>query len=194
MSKRHQVWWTSLHLPFHIALVLLLEGSNQFIIWARVNESINIAIDKVLAVEDDLGGNITSAKISNALGGVIMPFITKYQPANVLKTWTEVTNTLANISSFPDTFWAAEDLPLDDPTTEYWERDIQELLYTMVNAIFNAFGVEAAKKDEKSLEVSGETTGGFDQTMATEAIGARYGLVVCSPIASDRCDRAALTW
>ncbi|KAI4599749.1 hypothetical protein KJ359_001485 [Pestalotiopsis sp. 9143b] len=173
MSTQHQVWWASLHLPFHIALVLLLEGSNQFVIWARVEESVAVAIDKLLSVTDKLPDEPTSDQVSQALGDVVKPFITKYQPADVLEAWQGVNRSLSDIAALPDTFWTEESSETD-PNYEHWMNEVQELLYTMVNAIYNAFGIEAEIEKETSAT---EDHGEYVQTQATHAIGLRFSLV-----------------
>ncbi|KAK6079917.1 hypothetical protein SCUP515_03758 [Seiridium cupressi] len=175
MSVRHQVWWASLHLPFHISLVLLLEGSNQFIIWARVTESIEAAIDKLLTVGDKLPDDPTSTQVSQALGDVVKPFITKYQPADVLGTWQGVNNTLADIGELPDSFWRNNTSSEDDLDYVHWTNDMQELLFTMVNSIYNAFGIEA-EVEKEAAEDPGKH-GEYVQTQATRAIGERFTLV-----------------
>lgn len=178
MSVRHQVWWAALHLPFHIGLVLLLEGSNQFVIWARITESIESAIDKLVSVGDKLPDEPTSAQVAKALGDVVKPFITKYQPADVLETWQGVNNTLADIKSLPDSLWAGEGISEDDPDYVHWANDVQELTNTMVNSIYNAFGIEAQVETGAAQDPGDH--GKYVQTQATHAISRRFSLVVSS--------------
>jgi hypothetical protein len=184
MSVRHQVWWASLHLPFHISLVLLLEGSNQFVIWARVTESVEGVIEKLLSVTEKLPSEPTSAQVSQAFGDVVKPFITKYQPADVLETWQGVNYTLGDIASLPDSFFSQDAPSEDDPDYVHWANDVQELLYTMVNAIYNAFGIEAEL--EKEADASPGEHGAYVQAQATQAIGLRFALVVSAPFSETR--------
>ncbi|KAL7627936.1 hypothetical protein AAE478_002131 [Parahypoxylon ruwenzoriense] len=170
MSKRHQVWWTSLHLPFHIALTLLLEGANQFIVWARITESTQAAIDKVVQAQFNLPENFSSQDISDALKNVVEPFLKKYQPADVIETWESVRETLADIASIPDSFWR-EDTPSDDSIEKEWVNDVYELINTMINAVYNAFEIEAPEGEEKG------TKDEHWQSEAVVAVARRFILV-----------------
>ncbi|KAI1073939.1 hypothetical protein F5B20DRAFT_474933 [Whalleya microplaca] len=170
MSKRHQVWWASIHLPFHIALTLLLEGANQFFVWARVLESISAAIDKVVKGQYSLPENPTSKEVSKMLEDVIYPFLEKYQPTNVLETWESVKELLAEISDIPDSFWSSSEPDAD--TYEHFRQDVTELIYTMVNAIYAAFGIEAPEESEHEGYTSEHM-----QTAASASIGRRFVLV-----------------
>ncbi|KAI0011550.1 hypothetical protein F4779DRAFT_615370 [Xylariaceae sp. FL0662B] len=170
MSKRHQVWWASIHLPFHIALVLLLEGANQFFVWARINESIAAAIDKVVQAQYSLPEKPTSEEMSKMLEGVVYPFLKKYQPADVLETWQSVRELLDHIAHIPDSFWT--DSKPDADTTEHFEKDLVELIYTMVNAIYTAFDIEVPEEPDHEGHPSE-----YMQTEASEAIMRRFVLV-----------------
>ncbi|KAI1776616.1 hypothetical protein F4818DRAFT_354516 [Hypoxylon cercidicola] len=148
MSKRYQVWWTSLHLPFHIALTLLLEGANQCIVWTRVTESATEAVEKVVkAAQDVIADDPTSQKVSDSIKDVIEPFLEKYEPIDPLEAWESVRHLLANIASIPDSFW--EDP--DESTKEEFNADTTELLNTMVNAVYNAFEI-APPEDDKPTD------------------------------------------
>ncbi|KAI1879576.1 hypothetical protein JX265_002530 [Neoarthrinium moseri] len=175
MSVRHQVWWAALHMPFHISLVLLLEGANQFVIWARVLEQVDAAIKKLVSVTDKLPDNPASPEVSEALGDVVKPFITKYQPADVLETWQGLNETLSNISELPNYLWSSNSTYTDDdPNYIHFTNDLLELLYTMVNSIYNAFGIEAESQAEAAEH--GEHAA-YVQAQATQAIGQRFQLV-----------------
>ncbi|KAI0172162.1 bacterial low temperature requirement A protein-domain-containing protein [Hypoxylon sp. FL1284] len=138
MSKRYQVWWTSLHLPFHIALILLLEGANQCIVWARVSESATAALQKVIsAVTKVLNNDPTSQQVSDSLKNQIDPFLKEYPPADVLDTSESVNNLLAHIANFPDSVWAHP----ESDTQEHFNSDVTELLNTMISAVYNAFDI-----------------------------------------------------
>ncbi|KAI6080954.1 hypothetical protein F4821DRAFT_250381 [Hypoxylon rubiginosum] len=147
MSKRYQVWWTSLHLPFHIALVLLLEGANQCIVWARVFESATEAIEKVVkAAEDVLASSPTSQEVSDSIKDVIEPFLKKYQPADVIDTMASVSELLNHIAEIPNSFWNDP----DDETREHFDDDTAELLNTMINAVYNAFEIKAPEEESST--------------------------------------------
>ncbi|OTA59311.1 hypothetical protein K449DRAFT_397599 [Hypoxylon sp. EC38] len=170
MSKRHQVLWTSLHLPFHIALVLLLEASSIFVVWARVLESINAALLKFLSVEAKFSEDTTSEEASEALANVIQPFLKKYQPLEVLETWESVNETLEDIAKIPNSFWG--DPLADNSTLNDYQSDRAELMNTMINAVYNAFHLNPPEEEDES----GSKTE-FWQSEAAVASAKRFILV-----------------
>ncbi|KAI5860002.1 hypothetical protein GGS23DRAFT_257914 [Durotheca rogersii] len=170
MSKRHQVWWAALHLPFNIALVLLLEGASQFIVWARIAESTRAAIAKVVEVQYTLPERFTSQQISDALAGVVEPFLKKYQPYDVLETWNDVHEIFDNIADIPNSFWE-QNLPSDDPLAVQWRDDLSELVNTMVNAVYNAFDIKPEGSKDKGPKSE------YWQSEATMEIARRFILV-----------------
>ncbi|KAI0388099.1 hypothetical protein F5Y04DRAFT_286994 [Hypomontagnella monticulosa] len=170
MSKRHQVWWTSLHLPFHIALVLLLEGTSQFVVWARIIESTDAAIAKVLSTMSKINEEYTSEDIADLLAGVVKPFLKKYPPADVLETWKSVNETLEHIADIPDSFWDSDPSP-DDSTLVHYKSDLVELMNTMINAVYNAFGIEPPE------DVESTTQSEYWQSEAAIATVSRFILV-----------------
>lgn len=187
MSKKHQVWWASLHLPFHISLVLMLEGANQFIIWRRVSESITKGLYKVVSVLDKLPDPPTSQQVSDGLKDVVLGFLKDYEPAEVLETYNAVNETLTDIAELPQYLWESDDLAADDENLAHWTNDLLELSYTMMNAVYNKFGIEA---EVESTEESGATTDAehneYVQVQALEALDKRYMLVVRYPLIRSR--------
>ncbi|XXG98874.1 hypothetical protein Hte_005204 [Hypoxylon texense] len=168
MSKRYQVWWTSLHLPFHIALTLLLEGANQCIVWARVYESATAAVEKVVkAAEEVLADDPTSQKVSDSIKDIIEPFLQKYQPLDPLEAWESVRDLLGEIASIPDSFWKDP----DESTKEHFDADTTELLNTMVNAVYNAFEIAPPEEDKDATQPE------FQQSEIAMSIVRRFILI-----------------
>ncbi|KAI1342573.1 hypothetical protein F5Y15DRAFT_309226 [Xylariaceae sp. FL0016] len=149
MSKRHQVWWASIHLPFHIALILLLEGANLFIRWVRIKESLTILFEKVIKKAASLPDDHTSEDVSNTIGEIVYEYLEKYPPLkDGKKVYDDVQEQLDTISELPESFWG--DSSPDDTTEATYENSITELLATCVNGIFAAFEIEAPEQVEAS--------------------------------------------
>ncbi|KAJ5052123.1 uncharacterized protein L3040_001882 [Drepanopeziza brunnea f. sp. 'multigermtubi'] len=53
--------WALLHFPFHLALVLLLEGAAQFIVWRKVVEVVRSVNELFLEVQESFKGNTSTA-------------------------------------------------------------------------------------------------------------------------------------
>ncbi|KAI5925371.1 hypothetical protein F4810DRAFT_708757 [Camillea tinctor] len=170
MSRRHQVWWSAVHLPFHIALILLLEGANQFILWSRINESIQGIIDQVVDVFNSLPSAPTSEEVSNALGDVVYSFLSKYQPANPIETYESVRDHLNQIADIPDSFWTETEVKNDSIVLRF-QQDLEEVELAMVNAVYAAFEIEAPE------EVEGKGDLDNMQAEATRAILQKFILV-----------------
>ncbi|KAI0597805.1 hypothetical protein F4775DRAFT_602005 [Biscogniauxia sp. FL1348] len=170
MSRRHQVWWSAVHLPFHIALILLLEGGNQFILWSRINESIQGIIDQVVDVFNSLPSTPTSEEVSNALGDVVYTFLSKYQPSNPIETYESVRDHLDQIADMPDSFWTESQVQNDSVVLRF-QQDLEEVELAMVNAVYAAFEIEAPEQVEGKGDLDNM------QSEATRAILQKFILV-----------------
>lgn len=178
MYEAHQVWWASIHSPFHVALILFLEGVMQFVTYARILENFQSSIQKLEDAAAYLKDSPTSKEVSDALGSIIYPFLQKYPPPDILEAYKSVNETLAHISEIDDDFW--NDTNEDSSVFVEWENDVTELYSTMMNAIFYAFGVE---QPEEESSPSGHPDHIARQT--TEAISARYELIVSPELNND---------
>lgn len=151
MSTRHQVWWAGLHLPFHIAMLLLVEGTNQFISWWRTSESIDIASNKHLDLSDV---DPISEAVANALSQRVLAWLDKYPPLDILDSYKGVNTTLDQIRTLPDSFWGNATIADTDPTMVEWVNSVTELFLVMVSGIFNNFDVEAPEETKGDAKVA----------------------------------------
>ncbi|KAK8049855.1 hypothetical protein PG994_011585 [Apiospora phragmitis] len=175
MSTRHQVWWAALHLPFHIAMLLLVEGSNQFISWWRMLESIEKAANKLLDLSDV---DPTSEAVADALSKQVLAWLKKYPPLDIIDSYKDVNTTLEDIRGLPDSLWGNTTIADDDPTALRWSNDVTELFMTMINGIFNNFKVEAPEKEKGGDKVAANGSSGvLPQTAMVDAMAQRFGLV-----------------
>ncbi|KAI9054768.1 hypothetical protein LZ554_001917 [Drepanopeziza brunnea f. sp. 'monogermtubi'] len=71
--------WALLHFPFHLALVLLLEGAAQFIVWRKVVEVIRSINELFLEVQESFKGN-TSTEYAELLSKTTNVVFDKFQP------------------------------------------------------------------------------------------------------------------
>ncbi|KAI1470912.1 uncharacterized protein F4812DRAFT_419442 [Daldinia caldariorum] len=169
MSRRHQVMWTVVHLPFHIALTLLVEGANQFIVWARILETSNAALSKVVDLQSKFV-DMTSKEVSEKLASVIKPFLEKYQPADVEETMDSVNETLEHIADIPNSFWKEGSTP-DSSTLVHYQNDLIDLMNTMVNAVYTAFEIEPPEGEDNGPKPE------YWQSEAAVAVAKRFRLV-----------------
>ena len=174
MCESHQVWWASVHLPFHVALVLLLEGSIQFVSWRRILQTIQASIRKLEGSLTQLKSP-TSKDVSNALSSVIYPFLQQYKPPDAYETYQDVRDTLENVAKIDDDFWTQSNYTLSNPVFKEFTDDVRELSSTMANAIYYAFGIELPEEDD---DAAGQGLVYHIEEDATEAISKRFGLIV----------------
>jgi hypothetical protein len=69
---RQQIW-TFLHFPFHLALVLFMEGTNQFISWRHVLEYIDNTFNPVFVATSDNLVDALNQTISTVLNNPSLP-------------------------------------------------------------------------------------------------------------------------
>ncbi|KAE9377366.1 hypothetical protein N431DRAFT_542699 [Stipitochalara longipes BDJ] len=74
-SIRQQIW-AGLHFPFHLALVLFLEGTGQWVLWFKMNETVSEVLGIVNSVLNDPSANTTNVvpQINDFLQGLFEAF------------------------------------------------------------------------------------------------------------------------
>lgn len=149
-SIRQQIW-AFLHFPFHLSLVLFMEGTAQFIIWQKLVEII-----------DSLGLNITEAtapffnsetgifngkyvELAEALNStVVQPFIAIFPPT-YSSTYIDFDATIEGLAS----------LTTADGSSGI-EAGGSRLGAILVNSLFTTYGIVAPKDKTGNADVSDE--------------------------------------
>lgn len=91
---RQQIW-AFLHFPFHLALVLLMEGINQFVIWRHAVEILDIVFGPIL----DLSDNVTPDQFFDTLNQTVYDTLgTFWPPSNDTSVIDEILTALNTIS------------------------------------------------------------------------------------------------
>lgn len=185
-----QVLWTLLHFPFHLALVLFMQGFTQFIQWSKVIDvinhlSVNWIVEDPRALEDT-----TSVEVQKNITDELNEFFELYPP-EYSDTNDLINDALANITEIPNSFWAklskAElepdfDLP-NDTTTTLFENIMDSLQTAMYNSIFSTFEIDLEGEINKENEEQGIQETSSDSQFATQVTDDtldRYFLVVCA--------------
>jgi hypothetical protein len=188
LYEAHQVWWAWAHLPFHVALVLLLEGSNQFVIWARMLEDVGKAFDTLMKSQSDLPDDYTSTDVSEAFGDAVFYWLQKYTPEDVIETYESVNETLEHIAEIPNSFWTDSEVTEDSEIYQHFLGDVAELYSAMVNAVFNAFDIVAPEPEEGEA-----SNASYNEMQDTRAITDRFVLIVSSRVLPSLWDVANST-
>ncbi|KAF4470953.1 bacterial low temperature requirement a [Fusarium albosuccineum] len=155
-----QQLWTILHFPFHLALVLFMQGFTQFVIWTKIIDTLNhLTLDSVLNDLNDIAKS-TSKSIKDDLSKMISDYFELYPP-KYASTWTTVDDALANISSIANDFWPQfakyadtlqdKDLPDSDDFNTF-ANAFYAISYSMENALLETFGIDLVKEVSEENE------------------------------------------
>jgi len=91
---RQQIW-AFLHFPFHMALVLLMEGINQFVIWRHAVE----VLTGVFGPINDLPSTATAADFFDSINQTVYDTLYTFWPTtNDTSIIDEISNALYQIS------------------------------------------------------------------------------------------------
>lgn len=190
MSAIRQQIWSFLHFPFHVAMILFVAGSSQYIIWWKLVEAITMLLtnfNKAISgsVLADARANVTTESFINFLNSTISSVLTLYPPTYA-DTYIDLDATLASLGNVSDQYWidrAAALLPdgtvgdLDpkwDATIEQLSTGLYHLLVTVTNSIFASFKIDAFSTT--STKFAGNS-GAFEEMLFIENSN-RFVLVV----------------
>ncbi|KAL7806175.1 hypothetical protein V8C26DRAFT_440219 [Trichoderma gracile] len=175
LAHTRQMLWVSWHLPFHIALVLLLEGANQFIAWSQALQSIKSAAQSIVDITHELPNNPTTKEVIQALNETVTELLESYPPEDEVAAWDDVDRTYKNLLTLPNTFWAVSgQLANNDPEVTCWlngTRDLaqmtcwlngtRDLAQTVFNGIFASFSLAAPADEPESTDVQSATEAAY---------------------------------
>jgi hypothetical protein len=145
--------WTLFHLPFHIALALVMEGATQFVVWWKVVEMITT----VGADFRETYLNATQAAHSGSIGPIVaqslnrtIQSIWEHYPPELLVTYHHVDYLLGNISITEDSHWngfpTMQELESGMDAHHGYDDFIKRfraLKVTVLNSILKSFNIDA---------------------------------------------------
>ena len=162
---RQQIW-SILHFPFHLAMVLFMQGFTQFIIWSKIMDTLDtISLSSVFDDVDKLA-KVTTAIAVESLSSMINKFFETYPP-KYTATFDNVQWAVGNISLLPDSFWpdlATYLTTLDDnDITNQTQFDdffsnFMNMSTSMQNSLIETFGIDLVEEvtdDNKNVTESG---------------------------------------
>ncbi|CAH0023770.1 unnamed protein product [Clonostachys rhizophaga] len=197
--------WTALHFPFNLALVLLLQAVQQYVIWGKLVGQLNKALDIAYPLDDPsiINNSTTSASVAAALNHSVADFLENY-PARIESTWDTINEAIRNVSEVPDSFWPEfRRLDLGSSLTDIQKSldgltgdaktalttimiSATTLAVTMANALFGNFGIEVGSEIvKKNPNASKAVKGGGFQFQVQEAawnlyrLAFAYGYISC---------------
>ncbi|KAL6817573.1 hypothetical protein V8C40DRAFT_76136 [Trichoderma camerunense] len=184
-----QMLWTLIHFPFHLALVLFMQGFTQFIQWSKVIDVLNNLSTNWIIFDPAKLAHTTSEKVQQNLTAELNKFENLYPPTYV-ETIELIQEALGNITDISNSFWpnwgkalTNDDYELpDDENTVIFYNLFTSLLNAMENSVFAVFEIDLQKealKEEREKGGSGEEQQSLSQNGAQidEATWERYNLV-----------------
>ncbi|OCK80277.1 hypothetical protein K432DRAFT_434855 [Lepidopterella palustris CBS 459.81] len=155
--------WAFAHFPLHIALVLVLEGTSNFITWRQAVQGINAAIDNLQTdILDYKNGNFTTAaEFIHALNDTAWNNAFYYVPKgiDVSSSLTEVNNAFAVISNV----WneTASGSAQNNTASDEFTQSLEDIVFALANTILESLSIEAPEpkvKDGAALPTPAEQT------------------------------------
>lgn len=130
-------FWALIHFPFHLALVLFMEGTSRLITWRNALEMFDVIYEGWNDIW--LASNDTAilADGFTQLGDIVLEF------------------SEADLSKFNITGYLTDLTNEADGATEGAAVAAVEILVTLVNALFKFFKIEASKKEVKKEAAEG---------------------------------------
>ncbi|KAJ6783852.1 hypothetical protein PWT90_05480 [Aphanocladium album] len=195
-------FWVALHFPFHLALVLFMQGFTQMLIWGKIARQLRRAFDAADPSDDAdlITGNTTTQEIFGNMNTTVHEFLEDY-PSKLEATTKVINSALNNISSLPDSFWPALANLANDDTNDSVanlngtdESNYEKLYYSvgslatsLANNVFRAFNTETSGELEaKNKNLEKQDGRGF-QFQLQEDNWKRYGLVFAYTYLSAAC-------
>jgi hypothetical protein len=133
---RQQIW-AFLHFPFHMALVLLMEGVNQFVIWRHTVEILSDVFGPIDALPDNATASQYFDTVNQTVFGTLYTFWPTTNDTDIID---EIVNALYQISPAANATGNVTDDQFIDAS--------QSLALELFKIVVEDFGFEAPGGDE----------------------------------------------
>ncbi|RSL46535.1 hypothetical protein CEP54_013805 [Fusarium duplospermum] len=178
MSPLRTAIWTILHLPFHIAVVLTVEGSGQWITTRRTFEAITEAVSSVsTSLASSVSKGFNSQNVYEGIVGALQKSYDTYT-FNV-KTVSTMDSALESIRTIPDSYWETLDgnRALTNPNAN--DTIVLDLINTiegsLMNGILTTYGLSTSSKD-KALPANPDSAAKSEE-LAINAVDNRLNMI-----------------
>lgn len=146
--------WTFLHFPFHLGLVLMVEGAAQFIVWRKIVEVVRYvasiyglcpllighrSVNHLFIIAEEGFNSTSSSELSMLFSNVTSEVFNAFNP-EFTRTYLEAQKAIYGIGNA--TFNSTEQL-----------REITTLFAVIQDSLFENFGIEAPKTEMEMTEM-----------------------------------------
>ncbi|KAI0409702.1 hypothetical protein F4802DRAFT_614360 [Xylaria palmicola] len=175
LSGIRQTLWAIFHFPFHILLLLFMEGSTQFVQWWKILEAVQWAADQFTSgaakIQDSVDPEASpTLTVVDLLNTTITHIFERYKPTYI-DTGYEVDRVLEMISTIPDEWWTDES-PAAQEYEVLFEDSLDELTTAITNSILVNFKIDPIQSI--ALSANDTTTGTQLQTAALDQTSDRF--------------------
>ncbi|KJZ74313.1 hypothetical protein HIM_06319 [Hirsutella minnesotensis 3608] len=192
-----QQLWTALHLPFHLALNLFIQGFTQILLWSKIVTMFRF----ILATGSEFDMNTftnesATTMVTNGLNESIQSVLRDYHPKGP-STMDTINLVFENITSIPEALWrivvsnpnvTEADIPPElKGAWQDYVNTLVNLIVTLINVLFSAFGIDIAdeiiRKDPKGAQLAKSHDFQFDvqhKSWERYSLMFAYGYVSCS--------------
>lgn len=127
-----QQFWALCHFPFHVSLVLLMEGTSRFVTWRNALEVV-----KTITAEYEI---------------IYAKFNTTAEIGNAFDTYSTklLSSVKADLAVYNVTSFISDIKKEKDPQSEKALSAVTGLLGTLINATFKFFKIQASKRTAKT--------------------------------------------
>jgi len=143
--------WSLLHVPFHLCLVLLMEGAAQFVVWWKIVEKMQFVSAEFFNTWDRAVNHPAAGTSHNISGELALRLnetvydIWRFYKPDLFVTIHHVDGLIRNLSQTPDDFWTP-----DRPGHSHYDTftdALKALKVTVYNSILQNFGIEEINDD-----------------------------------------------
>lgn len=127
-----QQFWALCHFPFHVSLVLLMEGTSRFVTWRNALVLVSTITDEYTIIYDKFN---TTADIANALDVYSKKLLSSVK---------------ADLNVYNVTSFISDIKKEKDPKSEKALSAVTALLGTLINATFKFFKIASSKNTAKT--------------------------------------------
>ena len=186
MSSIKTAIWTVLHLPYHIAVVLTVEGCGQWITWRRTMEAIQ---DAIISLLEGVNKGMTAGKGGQGVVDALDDALSKAYKTYTFSAKTVITmgQELEKIAALPDSYWESfdGDRYSTNPTANdtVFSKAYSTLEGSLINGIFGTYGLTTSSKAKTQAEAAGKNDASRGEDVAMNAVGDRLVMIVsCVPV------------
>jgi hypothetical protein len=173
-----QLTWMFLHFPFHLSLVLFVEGASQFVIWCKileVTETFNDIISTSMTEVKSDNNQTSTTWLVTVLNESVSQIFAMYPPV-YFDTTMDISNSLTSLSTVPEDWWnSSASGDANDTTYREVLMSLDVILASVSNSLLASFDVDGYK----SFKPEDSTISGAEAELEIYAKGEeRYSTVV----------------